>query len=418
MYCGACAHDATLLRGLLKRGHDVTIIPLYTPLKIDADGALPATHVFMGGINAYLQQNLGFFRHTPGFLDRLFDSPALLRWASSFAVKTDPADLGPMTVSVLQGKDGRQRKELEKLLEFIESGPRPDMVSITNSLLSAVAPVVKERLGVPVACLLQGEDSFVEGMVEPYRTQARDLMRRNAEFIDLFLAPSKAHAEKMEEFLAVSPAKLKLVRLGIDAEAFAGDRHSPGKPFRIGYLSVINPSKGLDMLVDAFIGLAEQRDDVVLRVVGRVLDKRYFREQIEKIERTGLSARFEHLGEVAFDDKVRFLHECDVYCQPSRIAESRGVASLEAMAAGLPVVVPESGIYPELLELTSGGYAFTPRSTESLIARLREVLNDPDDARTVGARAAEGVRKHFSAERMVEETEAAYLALVERGAGR
>lgn len=412
MYCGACAHDATLVRGLVRRGHDVTVIPLYTPLKIDADGALPLTRVYMGGINAYLQQSSALFRKTPEFLDRLFDNPALLRWAASFAVKTNPADLGAMTVSVLQGRDGRQRKELEKLLYFVESGPRPEMVTITNSLLSSVAPAIKERLGLPVACLLQGEDSFVEAMVDPYRAQAQELMRRNAESIDLFLAPSVAHADKMTEFLTLHPEKLKVARLGIDTAAFETDRSQARATLSLGYLSVINPAKGLDMLVDAFIGIADAFDGLVLRVVGRVLDKHYFHDQLVKIRRAGLQNRFEHRGEVLFPDKVRFLRDCDVYCQPSRIAESRGVAALEAMAAGLPAVVPASGIYPELMELTGGGVQFTPRSTESLISQLRVVLADPEGARSMGARGAEGVRTHFAADRMVAETEAEYLRML------
>jgi len=65
-----------------------------------------------------------------------------------------------------------------------------------------------------------------------------------------------------------------------------------------------------------------------------------------------------------------------------------------------------------LMVLTGGGAQFTPRSTESLIATLREVLADPEKAREMGARGASGVRNHFAADRMVAETEAEYLRLL------
>jgi glycosyltransferase involved in cell wall biosynthesis len=411
MYCGACAHDVALVRGMMRRGHEVTLTPLYTPLKLDSDGPLPKTRVYMGGINAYLQQRFALFRHSPGFLDRLLDNERLLRWASNFAVKTNPADLGPMTVSVLQGMHGRQRNELEKLLGFLESQPEPDLVTITNSLLSGLAPVLKERLGAPVVCLLQGEDSFVEALPEPYRGQAQDLMRRNAASIDLFLAPSSANAGKMTEFLELSPDKLRVVKVGIDAGPFATDRELVRTSCKLGYLSVVSPPKGLDMLVDAFIALADDYPDLQLWVAGQPLNKSYLLKQTRKIERLGLDRRFIYRGEFTFPEKVDFLQRCDFYCLPSRIDESRGVAVLEAMASGLPVVVPNAGVFPEILTATGGGVLFEPRNLDSLTASLRLLLDDQIAAKAMGLRGAEGVAAHYCADRMVAETEAEYLRI-------
>ena len=118
-YCGACARDVALCRGLIARGHDVLLVPLYTPLRSDLP--MPRVErVFYGGINAWLQDRSGLFRKTPRFVDWIFDRPWLLNLVARAAIETRPEELGAMTVSVLRGAEGPQRKELEKLVAFLE----------------------------------------------------------------------------------------------------------------------------------------------------------------------------------------------------------------------------------------------------------------------------------------------------------
>src|SRR4029079_4678972 len=75
-------------------------------------------HVFFGGISVYLEQHSTLFRHTPRFLDRLWDSEWVLRLATKRQIKVDPKSLGELTVSMLRGERGFQRKEIDKLLEW------------------------------------------------------------------------------------------------------------------------------------------------------------------------------------------------------------------------------------------------------------------------------------------------------------
>ena len=86
MYCGSCLRDNALAAQLVKSGHEIHLIPVYTPTRTD-EANVSEKRVFLGGINVYLQQHLGLFRKTPGFLDRLWDDPAgclniATRWAS------------------------------------------------------------------------------------------------------------------------------------------------------------------------------------------------------------------------------------------------------------------------------------------------------------------------------------------------
>lgn len=403
MYCGACARDVTLIKGLISRGHDVQVVPLYTPLRLDAGVQLPTSPIFYGGINVFLQQLFPMFRRVPGFMVRWLDSPAVLRWASKSAVKTRPQDLGAMTVSVLSGRDGHQRKELVRLISYLESEARPDLINITNSLLSGIAPEIKKRLGVPVVCTLQGEESFVEDIPEPHHTRAVELIRKHASAIDLYLAPGESYAARMAEFLAVPGEKIKVARPGIDVNAF---KPAPGRhkdPFTIGYLSVISPVKGLDILAEAFsILVNDQGRDVRLRVAGRVMNEEYFKSVLKTIEDKGLTDRCEHIGEPDFDGKVAFLRRCSVFSVPSRIGESRGMAVMEAMASGVPVVMPDTGVFPELLSLTNGGLTFASGDAASLADAIARIMDDPARADAMGRSAAEGIARYYSAEEMTE----------------
>ncbi len=77
MYCGSCLRDNALAIELIARGHDVTLVPVYTPTLTD-DANVSRGDVLFGGISVYLQQHSALFRQLPRFLDRLWDSPRVI----------------------------------------------------------------------------------------------------------------------------------------------------------------------------------------------------------------------------------------------------------------------------------------------------------------------------------------------------
>src|SRR3989442_14998466 len=166
MYCGSCSRDNGLAVELLKRGHDVPLLPLYTPTTTDETN-VSRDRVLFGGISIYLQQYLALFRKTPRFLDRLWDSPRVIGALASRSISTDPKLLGDLTVSMLEGDRGVLRKEFAKLTGWLAHEPVPDIVNLPNSLLIGLARPLRERLRRPICCTLQGEDLFLEGLVEP-----------------------------------------------------------------------------------------------------------------------------------------------------------------------------------------------------------------------------------------------------------
>src|SRR5262245_14297837 len=166
MYCGSCSRDNALAVELLARGHDVTLVPLYTPTTTD-EANVSRDRVLFGGISIYLQQHLALFRKTPAFLDRLWDSPAVIRAFASRSLATDPRLLGDLTVSMLEGERGVLRKEFAKCLDWLAAEPSADVINLPNSLLISLAGPLKRTFNRPVVCTLQGEDLFLAGLVEP-----------------------------------------------------------------------------------------------------------------------------------------------------------------------------------------------------------------------------------------------------------
>ncbi len=409
-YCGACNRDVALVRRLRARGHEAIMMPLYTPLR--TDGPDPSIRrVFYGGINTYLQQRFALFRKTPGFIDWLFDRPRLLRFASRLAIETRPEKLGDMTVSVLRGLEGSQRKEAMKLIGFLDSEQRPDIVNLSNSLLSAVAPEIKRRLGVPVVCTLQGEDAFVLRLPEPHRQEAIGLLRRHARSFDMLFSAGERYADEMSQFLDVPRDRVRVIRPGIECEHYAGPGRGTQEPFRIGFLSRLSPAKGFDILVEAFILLERERPGtVVLCAAGEVRgpNTKFLAGLRSRLAREGLADRFEYAGELDFEEKVRFLKNCSVFCVPTRYPEQDGIAYLEAMAAGVPVVAPEIGQLPELVQITGGGLLVPPENPEAIAKAISRLCDDPVNAREMGTAAAAVVAREFSADRMTDETLAAY----------
>jgi glycosyltransferase involved in cell wall biosynthesis len=403
MYCGACARDILLVTGLRLRGHEVRVVPLYTPLRIDGEEPFESDPVYMGGINLYLQQRSALFRRLPAALDRFLDNTALLRFVSRFAIDTRASELGAMTVAMLSGADGPFRKESDRLMAHLETEPPPEAVVITNTMLSGLAPAFKRRWGTPILCQVQGEDGFIGGMPEPHRSEAHRLLRENARSVDLFVSPNTPYAAQMVDYLGIAEADMRVVRTGLPAEDYAPTGPRPREPFTIGFLSGIARGKGLDLLVEAWRKLVlDEGRDAHLRVAGRPLDAAYWRETQARAMEATLAAKFEYAGEIDFAEKVRFLHGCSAFSVPSRHAEVRGRAVMEAMAAGVPVVVPASGVYPEMLSLTGGGLLFAAEDVGELAAALRRLMDDADEADRLGREGTQGIAEHYSPQQSTE----------------
>jgi len=402
MYCGSCLRDGALAAALKALGHDVLFVPTYTPLRIEADD-ISVHRLFYGGINVYLQQKIPIFRHTPRFLDQLFDSNGLLRLAARFGHLTTAHDLAKLTISVLKGERGAQRKELVRLVAWLEGESRPDAVILPNSLLAGLAAPLRRSLGAPVFCLVSGEDMFVHEFPEPYRRQALDLLRARAADCDGFIAPNRYYAGFMTDYLDRPPGKMNVVPLGIDCRGFAEKERWPAA-FTIGYLARICPQKGLHRLVETFKILKgnPETSSCRLHVAGYLAGehRRYFERIRAEIAEAGLSDSFTYAGEVSRKEKMGFLAGLSALSVPTVYPEPKGQFVAEALAAGTPVVLPSGGCLTEWVEDTGGGLLCQPDSPEDLADALARLMADPDLARRLGRAGRDAVFANHTAERM------------------
>lgn len=416
-YCENCLRDAALVTAMRKLGHDVLMVPLYLPLQADKNASLSNAPIFFGGINVFLQQKSALFRRTPRWFDRLFDSPKLLRWAGRKAGMTSARSLGETTISMLRGEDGRQKKELDRLVEWLLlEDNKPDIVCLSNILLAGLARRIKESLGVPVVCLLQDEDGFVDGLASPYTTQAWEILGERSADMDAFISVSQYYAGVMQQRLGLRADRMHVVYMGIPLDAYESHQNSVEIP-TIGYLSRMCFDKGLDTLVEAFVILKknDKLRSLRLRVAGGKSDndEPFISHIRRRLSSQGLTDDAEFLSNFAGDARLAFLRTLSVLSVPEKQPVAYGLYVLEALAAGVPVVQPASGVFPELLEMTGGGVLYEPGNAAALAAAMEPLLLDPNHARRLGKQGRQKLREKLNIEQTAKEIVRIYQGIVQ-----
>jgi glycosyltransferase involved in cell wall biosynthesis len=418
-YCENCLRDAALVKALRRLGHDVLMVPLYLPLAADRTEPLSNAPIFFGGINVYLQQKLALFRRTPRWVDRWLDARPLLEWAGRKAGMTSARDLGETTVSMLRGEHGRQVKELERFVDWLAAEPqKPDIVCLSNVLLAGMARRIKESLGVPVVCLLQDEDGFLDGLTPPYAEQAWEIVRDRSRDIATFLSVSQYFAEAMGPRLGPHAARMHVAPLGIELEGYLPGDREPAVP-TIGFLSRMCPDRGLERLVDAFALLKENEKlrPVRLRICGGRLssDEPFLTRLRNRLAGAGILADVEFLPAFDLETRREFLQSLTVLSVPEERPVAYGLYLFEALAMGVPVVEPAHGCFPETLALTGGGALYEPNTAQKLAETLTPLLLDPQAARQLGAEGRAGVARTFEIGRTATEMVRIYERIIQQG---
>ena len=405
MFCGSCMHDNTLARALLRQGEQVTLVPTYTPIRVDEEN-VSQSRVLLGGLNIYLNAESRFWRWLPSWAKGWLDSPAIIRFATRFAVSADAQKLGRLTVALLEGEAGPEREMVREFARSMAHDIRPDVILFTNALLVGTLRDLKKEFPGPVLCFLQGDDVFLNDLIEPYRGQALAILRERVQQFDGFLTHSEYYRRYMGELLQIPLDKIHLVPLGIDLAGHTGSpQESPHQPFTVGYFARICPEKGMHRLIEAFRLLHARHPATRLRAGGYlgVRDQAYF-DRIRR-ETADLGSAFEYIGSPAgLPEKVQFLQSLDVLSVPTEYHEPKGLYVLEALANGVPVVEPSHGAFPELLGSTGGGLLVKPLDAEDLASALERLLLNSQERQALGTVGQIAVRQRYGTATMVEAT--------------
>jgi glycosyltransferase involved in cell wall biosynthesis len=199
---------------------------------------------------------------------------------------------------------------------------------------------------------------------------------------------------------------------GIDAAAFApapAARTAALASARILFLANVGIVKGIFPLLEAFARVHALRPDATLVIGG---DGQPLTEVRRRIVELGLGDAVDVLGNVLRADVAGLMHGSAVYCLPS-FGEPYGMSAIEAMAAGLPLVVTDRGGLAEVAD-AQGALYVQPGDVEALSDALLTVLASPERARAMGDHNMRRARDVFAWSTVVDSLEAAYAG-VSRG---
>jgi glycosyltransferase involved in cell wall biosynthesis len=180
----------------------------------------------------------------------------------------------------------------------------------------------------------------------------------------------------------------------------------------------VAPEKGLDRLAGAYRRLRHDGRLPASRLEAAGYLGGEHRDYLAGIERRlrewGLAEEFVYHGELDRAGKLAFLARLDVFSVPAPYHEAKGLSVLEAMATGVPVVLPRSGAFIELIGRTNGGLLVEPDDEESLAEGLRRIWSDRELGSSLGRQGAEGVRTSHTVGTMADRAIEVYRELAGR----
>lgn len=415
-YCGNCLRDSKFVEALRKEGHNVVKVPMYLPLFSD-EHDLGDTPVFYGAISIYLKQLYPIFQKAPKWFDNLLNTKPMLKLAASMAGSTNAKGLEEMTVSMLLGEEGKQKEELERMVDWICENLQPDVIHISNALLLGLARRIREKAGVPVICSLQDEDVWVDAMKPGFQDQVWKLMQEKAKDVDGFIAVSQYFGKVMTERLALSPEKVYPVYLGVDPSEY---EYMPplDKPRNVGYISRLCHENGFDIVVDAFIQLKKKPgfEDVKLVATGGStgVDVKYIKMLKRRIERAGLTRDVDFHEEFEGAGRRAFMRKVAIGTVPVRNGEAFGMYLPELMASGIPIVQPALGAFPEIVEKSGGGRIYTPNNPATLADTWATLLSNTEELQGLGIQARRGVEQYFNIHDHAKEMIGVYQKMIDK----
>ena len=385
MFCGSCMQDNTLARALRLAGADAVLLPTYTPIRVDEENE-SMSRVFLGGVNVYLDSKLPGWKLLPRLLKRWLDRPTIVKFLSKRSSSTDASQLGDLTIDLLRGIAGPQQVEIRELIDFLCDNLRPDVVLFSNALLSGIVPELKSRFPGRIACLLQGDDIFLDALREPWKSQARELASQNAANFDRLFTHSRYYAEFMARYLNLPTTRFRTIPLTIDADSLRTnhDLHvdmqsidvvaAIGTPntrrTTIGYFARICPEKGAFHFLDVAEDVVAQRSDMDFVIAGFLpeLHRRQFEKRLRAVQKLAGDGRVRWEGSPADrEQKFRILRSFDWLCVPTEYHEPKGLYVLEAALAGVPALLPNHGAFPERVADLESGKLYEPGSRKALM---------------------------------------------------
>jgi phosphatidyl-myo-inositol alpha-mannosyltransferase len=259
---------------------------------------------------------------------------------------------------------------------------RPDVVHVHEPLTPSASMFATLAAKGPVVATVHAylDRSIAMELAAP-------ILRRIWRRVTVGVAVSEASASFLRRVLPDAP--LEIVPNGVDVGAFAEAEPRADLPTgrRILWVNRLDAQKGFPVALAAFSKVLAEVPDAVLVVVGDGRD----REALALLTESA-RARVEMRGAVPNELVPSYLAACEVFVSPPVGQESFGIALVEAMIAGLPVVATDIPGYRDVVSDGIEGLLVAPRDPEALAAGLVRVLTEPQLAARLGEAGRERAR--------------------------
>jgi phosphatidylinositol alpha-mannosyltransferase len=259
---------------------------------------------------------------------------------------------------------------------------RPDVVHVHEPLTPSASMYATLVSKAPVVATVH---AYLDRSVA--MELAAPILRRIWRHVTVGIAVSEAAASFLRRVLP--DAELEIVPNGVDVGAFADAEPRGDLPVgrRILWVNRLDAQKGFPIALAAFSKVIAEFPDALLVVVGEGKD----REALTRLTEPA-RVRVEMRGAVPNEQVPSYLAAGEVFASPAVGQESFGIALVEAMAAGLPVVATDIPGYREVVSDGVEGLLVPPRDPEALAAGLVWVLKDPERAKRLGDAGRERAR--------------------------
>ncbi len=418
--CDRCIRDSSLIAALRNAGHKVSVVPVFLPFDDDGieQASVDADDVYIGAINAWITRQLRWFGRIPPVLRRFLDSSRLLRRAAGRSVHMFQQTNAEMTLEILKGEDGVHSLEIHEMARRLADLGRPDVIVASTALLLGIAGPLRKALKAPVGCLFHDELKWIDSLPDEKAARVRDCLARRSSEADFLIATSSSEADVVSRTLNVPGDRMHMIRPGIRTEGFATEPLAV-RPPAVGYAARLSDSNGLGVLVEAYARLKSQRPllkTLRLRVTGGHLaeDEDFLEGLATRLSELGMEKDVERMDDFSHKGRIDLFHGLSAFSVPAPSGLACSMTTLEAMAAGIPVVEPEIGGAAELVRESGGGLVYDPSDIEQYTEALRRVLEDTEGARVMGLAG----RKYVLAKCAIENAAAEFIAVCEQASTR
>jgi glycosyltransferase involved in cell wall biosynthesis len=305
---------------------------------------------------------------------------------------------------MIRGDSPAREKETDRLVKHIIENGKPDIIHISNALIIGLASQLKQKLNIPVICSLQNEDDWIEEMREPYKSDAWKLIGQESVNIDHFISTSNYFKDFIIKNTGIDPDKISVIPslIEITNTDFISENNDKNS---LGYFSRLSKMNGLDKLIDAFLILKKDGiPDLELHLCGGYTgsDKQFINEHINRIKDEGFADSLHMYNSFTGMDKQRFFNNIKLMSVPVRKHDAYGLYLLEAISAGVPVVQPATGAFPEIIENTGGGVTYNDDTPEQLATTILGLINDKQSLDKLRNEGIKRMKENLSSEKMAK----------------